>query len=131
MKSAWPEQGFLIKGRVGGISQPRCFYKPEEERQKHRKKIIFLTSFQKGILFRFPLARLKLSFLSLPGFSPFRAIPVHEPQQIQTTHFSLHLSPNAFKILEFRGTKQFAVGIWLSLTPKHKPQCGNSVLHPG
>lgn len=68
VKSAQPELGFFIKGRAGGISQPRCFYKPEEERQKHRKKIIFLTSFQKGILFRFPLARLNLCCLSLHGF---------------------------------------------------------------
>lgn len=67
VKSAQPELGFFIKGRAG-ISQPRCFYKPEEERQKHRKKIIFLTSFQKRILFRFPLARLNLCCLSLHGF---------------------------------------------------------------
>lgn len=75
MKSAQPEQGFLIKGRVDVISEPRCFYKPEEERQKHRRKIIFLNSFQKGILFRFPLTMLKFYFLLLPGFSPLKAAP--------------------------------------------------------
>lgn len=71
MKSAQPEQGFLIKGRVDGIPEPRWFYKPEEERQKHRRKIVFLNSFQKRILFRFPLAMLEI-FLFLHGFSPLK-----------------------------------------------------------
>ena len=77
MKSAQPEQGFLIKGRADVISEPRCFSKPEEERQKHRRKIIFLNSFQKGILFSFPLTMLKFSFLLLHRFPPRKAVPLH------------------------------------------------------
>lgn len=75
MKSAQQEQGILIKGRVDVIPKPRCFYKPEEERQKHRRKIIFLNSFQKGILFRFALTILKFSFFLLRRFAPLKSCP--------------------------------------------------------
>lgn len=75
MISAQLEQGFLIKGRVDVISKPRCFYKPEEERQKHRRKIIFLNSFQKGILFRFASTVLKFSFLLLQRLFPVKSCP--------------------------------------------------------
>lgn len=101
MKSAQPEQGFLIKGRVDAISEPRCFYKPEEERQKHRRKIIFLNSFQKGILFRFPLTMLQFSFLLLHGFSPLKAVPLNLCINVSKSKpliSFLHLSLSVFKV---------------------------------